>query len=157
MDRQQPSIQDDHAFDEALKAFESALEVPFVPGELERWIDAVEGAFTQVRPRLQRRLQHAHPDEFAEIGEADPGLIRRVEQMREEDAALREETAELADRITALRSAITSVEPDEARVETMLETFIEQALQFVIRVRKQEQAVRTWLMEAFNRDRGTID
>jgi hypothetical protein len=38
-----------------------------------------------------------------------------------------------------------------------MQDLIDAGLKLVIRVRTQEQAIRTWFLEAFDRDRGTAD
>lgn len=145
------------ALHDALETFETSLETPFVPGELERWISEVDRAWLGLKPELSWLLTTKHPEEYAEIGEEDQELFQRVEQMRAEDAAIEQRIEETARQIPALASAIDRVEPDEDKLAVALENFVEKSLDLVIRIRKQEQSVRVWLLEAFTRDRGTVD
>ncbi|MCA9111872.1 MAG: hypothetical protein KDA52_18105 [Planctomycetaceae bacterium] len=142
---------------QALEFFEASVESPFVPGEIERWIAAVELAWNRLLPTLNWLITVRHPDEFAEIRQEDQELIRRVQQMRQEDAAIDSAAVELEQRISLIETAISNIEPDEVQVRTTLENFVDDAIGLIIRIRKQELAVRTWLLEALNRDRGTVD
>lgn len=141
----------------ALEELEACVETPLIPGEFERWIDEVDAAWTRLQPSLNSALTAQHPADYAEIGEEDQELIRRVEEMRQEDVEIAQEAANLGRHLPKLKSAIARGEPDEARLTPLIDTFIGSALGLIIRIRKQEQAVRTWLGEAFNRDRGTVD
>jgi hypothetical protein len=142
---------------EALAALEASVETPFVPGEFERWMSEVESAWKKLRTCLDWLIATRHPQDFAEIRQEDLELSPRVEQMRQEDAEIQQQAETLGQQIPPLQAAVAHVEPDEARLAPRLEALARDALNFVIRVRKQEQAVRTWLGEAFNRDRGTVD
>ena len=141
----------------ALATLEASVETPLVPGEFERRMSEVESAWKDLQPCFEWLMATRHPQDFAEIGREDAELISRVEQMRQEDAEIRQQAEILQQQIPPLEAAVAHVEPDEARLTPRLEALARDALNFVIRVRKQEQAVRTWLGEAFNRDRGTID
>lgn len=144
-------------FRRALEAFEMAVETPFVPGELERWIASVDECLQRLTPLLEDRLNRIHQQEFAEISQEDPGLQSRVDALRQQDRENLEQAAHFEELIPRIKLAIDRVEPDEARVIAMLEDFVEDALHFVIEARRQEVAIRTWFVEAFERDRGTID
>jgi hypothetical protein len=56
-----------------------------------------------------------------------------------------------------LRPLVQRVEPDEMRAESAMAEFAQTLLDLVQRLRKQEVALRTWLVEAFTRDRGAVD
>lgn len=153
---QQPDeqLQEFHA---ALDEFEASVETPFVPGEMEHWIEAVASAWERLLPLVKSVLTNRHPQLYAEIQREDQGLLRRIEQMRQQDAELEAAIIEVGQRIPTLKSSISHIEPDEAKLTPMLETFVNDALNLVISIRKQEQAVRTWFLEALERDRGTVD
>jgi hypothetical protein len=142
---------------EALAELEADIETPCVPGELEGWIGAANDAFQRVQPLLDRQIHTVHPQQFSEISEEDEELLRRVEQMRQEDAGIAEAAGELREQIQKLETAAANIEPDEARFRTAFDDFVQAGLKWIIRVRTQEQAIRTWLMEAFTRDRGPVD
>lgn len=142
---------------EALADLEASVETPFVPGELEPWIAAVDEAFQHLRPRLDWSSTHVHPQQFDEIDHEDPELMRRVDQMRQEDAAIKEAARQLAEQIPKLETVVSAIEPDEAGMTAVMDEFVQAMLNLIVRVRTQEQAVRTWLMEAFDRDLGAVD
>jgi septal ring factor EnvC (AmiA/AmiB activator) len=147
----------DEAFQEALHAFESASAIPIVEGEMEGWITEVKASFEHLESLLLERTRCVHSDEFAQILRQDPALQPRIEEMHAENDALLEQGARLRERIEALKPAVRRVEPDEKKIEDVVSQFVEDALAFVVRVRKQESAVRTWLVEAYTRDRGVGD
>lgn len=139
-----------------LGEFEQAVEVPFIPGELDNWLKTAREKFERLRPQLQLQTQHIHADEFAEIAEEDPGLLGRVESMREEDREIMAECREIADRLEKLCEE-KEKGASETDLKEDLDRFVSLSLDFVTRIRKQEVTLRTWFVEAFNRDRGTVD
>ena len=139
-----------------LEIFEESADTPFVPGELENWLKETQEALYQLIPVLQEQTQSIHADEFAEIAEEDPGLLSRVEDMREEDRAIMEQKDKLADWLHDLQARL-SHGASETDLKGDLDAFVSAALELVMRTRKQEVTVRTWLVEAFDRDRGTVD
>jgi len=139
-----------------LGEFEQAVEVPFIPGELPNWLKTTREKFERLRPQLQLQTRHIHADEFAEIAEEDPELLGRVESMREEDRGIMAECREIADRLEKLCKG-EEKGASETDLKEDLNQFVSLSLEFVTRIRKQEVTLRTWLVEAFTRDRGTVD
>jgi hypothetical protein len=84
-------------------------------------------------------------------------MFRHVDELQAEDGRIAESFRALEERLPVLRQLAERVEPDEKRASTAVSEFAENALQFVMQVRKQELAFQTWLMEAFTRDRGVVD
>ena len=85
-----------------------------------------------------------HAEEFAEIVEQDSGLLARVEQLKKEDSAITQQFADLCRRASASQKS-PGCEPDEGQVREDVSRLVELGLSFVIRVRKQETAITTWL------------
>lgn len=139
-----------------LSDFEHCVETPFVPGELEGWLNQTHQALQQLIPQIELLTQHIHKDEFTEIAEEDPGLLGRVESMRDEDRTVQEEMQQLVKNLEQLRAQETRG-ATETDLKQDLDAFVSTALTFLNRVRSQEVAIRTWLVEAFNRDRGEVD
>ena len=139
-----------------LEDFEECAETPFVPGELESWLTAAGKAYDELRPQFQLQTDHIHAEEFAEIAEEDPELLSRVEEMRQEDQELKTLCNDIANRLKEFQRKVEKG-ASETDLKEDLEQFVSIGLDFVMRVRKQEVTVRTWLMEAFTRDRGTVD
>ena len=107
-------------------------------------------------PLLQEQTLYIHADEFAEIAEQDPELLARVEEMREEDRAIIEQKDRLADWLYGLQTRLNH-DASETDLKGDMDLFVSTALEMVVRIHKQEVTVRTWLVEAFDRDRGTMD
>jgi len=169
----------------SLAEFEERVSVPLVPGELDSWLDEVKTSWQALWPQLQVQTQYIHAKEFSQIAEEDPELSCRVREMREEDTALMAQSDAVADQLNYLENRLrqgmaepdlserklqpgtTEAKPnvgdfyDEGAMETELkqdvDQFVTQGLALVSRIRKQEVAVRTWLVEAFTRDKGVMD
>jgi hypothetical protein len=146
----------EQSFQRALEALEACGGTPFVPGEMVGWLAAVEHAFEQLQPRWERQAR-VHGTEFAEISREDPEMLRHVESLQQEDQAIDDQVRGIGDRLEVLRPLVVRVEPDEKRVEVVMSEFAQSILELVSRIRRQEVAVRTWLVEAFTRDRGEVD
>ncbi|MEX0726455.1 MAG: hypothetical protein WEB58_09910 [Planctomycetaceae bacterium] len=142
-------------FERQLDAFEQCTETPFVPGELEQWLSAVREAFDGLVPMV-KESQRIHEEEFVEIVEEDPELHVHVELMREEERAIAKELDELTKWFNEFPKRRIDG-GDETEYKLDLDRFVSAALEMLVRIRKQEVTVRTWLMEAFMRDRGTVD
>jgi hypothetical protein len=147
----------DPQFTEALGAFETALETPLVPGELEAWAHAVRASAANLEPLIERRIASAHREQLAEIERTDPELIRRVEILEKEDEQICRDLECLRTLVAELDAAAPSVGPNEEHLNDQVSRLVDQGLAWVIRVHKQEVALRTWLVEAFERDRGAVD
>jgi hypothetical protein len=143
-------------FKQKLSTFEECAARPFVPGELEHWLKNTEEALRELSPQLQLQTQHIHAEEFAEIAEEDPELFGRVESMREEDQSLADDWERIGNSLEEIKSRLEGGE-SETDLKEDLDDFVSLCLEFVTRVRKQEVTVRTWLVEAFTRDRGDVD
>lgn len=171
--------------EEGLANFEQRASMPLVPGELESWLDEVRTAWQALWPQLQIQTQYIHAKEFTQIAEEDPELSSRVREMREEDTAIMALSDEVADQLkwieNRLQEGTTKSEPgdneiqpgskeakptandfrEEGAMETDLKQDVDQlvtaSLALVSRIRKQEVTVRTWLVEAYTRDKGVMD
>jgi hypothetical protein len=141
----------------ALEAFETALETPLVSGEHATWSERVLETWSALKARIDRQMDELHPQLFDEILENDAELAQRIEQMRAEDEALRRELHLLDARIATLSRRTPFAERDELRTTDEREDLANDGIAFVVRMRKQEVAVQTWFVEAFNRERGTGD
>lgn len=144
-------------WENALRELEAQLELPAVPGELVSWLDAVLLTLREAGPVVQEHVRRHHDAQLAEIQEHDAALTPRVERMRAEQEEILGELAQLERTATALRDHAQRIEPAEAELDEQREAFVQQGTQWVIRLRRQEQAVTTWYVEALERDRGTVD
>lgn len=133
------------------------LEAPRVAGELEGWAAAVREAATPLSELLRRRIQVGHRVEYAKIVETDPELAPRVDQLRQADCEVLQQFESLFRRVERLETRSRHLEPNEGALKDDVESLVDDGLAFILRVHKQEIALRTWLQEAFNRDSGAGD
>lgn len=140
-----------------LESLEKRLETPIVPGELSSWVDQAVSALDEVSQLLKRHITENHPKQLNEILVQDKGLAARVEQLQEADVALVEQLVEVRRIADVLRANSERLEPDEAPAEDLNQALVDQGLQLIIEIRKQESAISTWYLEAFHRDRGVVD
>ena len=147
----------EQALQRALDSLEACAATPFVPGEMVAWLRATDHALERLCPLVSRQISQVHRAQYAEISQEDPELLRQVEILQQEDQAILELLASANSRMELLRPLIQRVEPDEKRVESVMVEFAQTLLDLVQRLRKQAVALRTWLVEAFTRDRGSVD
>ncbi|MBL8849918.1 MAG: hypothetical protein JNG89_09545 [Planctomycetaceae bacterium] len=147
----------DREFHAVLEQLETAAGTPLVSGEMERWLQEFTAALAAAQPALIRRIQVSHAPQLKEIRREDPEMMRNADCVQREDAWIAETIQGLLARADVLQPMVARIEPDEKRAETALVELGEQAVQLVARARKQEIALRTWLQEAFTRDRGVVD
>ena len=92
-----------------------------------------------------------------EIAKQDPELRPRIDQLRAEDEAIEQRREQLAQSIGRGGQHVPKMEPDEEKAQKYTKAIIDGGTTFLIQVRKQEVAVQTWFVEAFNRDGGAVD
>ncbi|HMF17411.1 MAG TPA: hypothetical protein VKE98_09405 [Gemmataceae bacterium] len=143
--------------DGALRNLSLCLEEPCVPGELEGWIKAVWEAVERARPLLYKHLTRNHQDHFASIVEEDTEMFRQVTLLKKEDQNILQHFHAVSERVSKLLEKAPRVGPNEAQLHEDVSGLITDGLSFVIQVQRQGIAIRTWLQEAFVRDRGVGD
>jgi hypothetical protein len=141
----------------SLSRLEACLETPLVSGELPYWVSLVQDAITPVGALLSQKMNDLHREEFAEIGQQAPDLLARVECLKEEDREIMKQLADLSRRAQQLGEIARCIEPDEGQARQDVTQLTEAGVSLVNRIRKQETALTTWLIEAFDRDQGTVD
>jgi hypothetical protein len=141
----------------ALEAFETSLATPVISGELADWVEALQKTWAEASAQIDERIEQRHPVQFEEIGKADPELLPRVEQLQEEDAAIKADVELLRTSLKRSLAHLPKLEPDEVKAQQHLAKFVDEGMALIARVRKQEVAIQTWYFEAFNRDRGAVD
>jgi hypothetical protein len=144
-------------FRDALERLETCAGAPVIEGEMPDWLECVDKAMGDLKPRLEQQLGEVHRAELSQIRREDQEMFRHVDDLQAEDQRIAESFRALQERLPILRQLAARVEPDEKRAGKSVEEFADNALQFVMRIRKQETAFQTWLMEAFTRDRGVVD
>jgi hypothetical protein len=142
---------------EALALFETSVATPIVSGELPDWAEKVQKAWSEASAQVHYHVKHLHPRQYHEISNEDPALFQQVELLKTEDEAIEHEREKLTQSVTRVATHVPRLEPDEGKANNRVQTLIDEALAFVVRARKQEVAVQTWYVEAFNRERGGGD
>jgi hypothetical protein len=151
----QPATED--TLKSALSALETSLATPLVSGELSDWLEAITNSWKTASAALQPYLEHEHRSQLEQIGNADPEMLPRVEQLQAEDCAIERDRQSFDHALSRTAAHLPKLEPDEEKAQQHVKKLIDEGLAFVTRVRKQEVALQTWFVEAFNRDRGAGD
>jgi hypothetical protein len=141
----------------ALAAFETSVATPIVSGELPDWTEKVQKAWSDASAQIHYHLKHLHPRQYQEISKEDPALFQQVELLKTEDQAIEHDREKLNQRVMSVATHAPKLEPDEGKANNHVQNLIDEAMAFVMRARKQEVAVQTWYVEAFNRERGGGD
>jgi hypothetical protein len=154
----------DEAFDELkelLAAIETRLETPVVPGELREWLEYLQRGLDEVALQFAQHMEASHRSQMDEIAQTDPEQLPRVETLRAEDEAIADEIARLACEFAGAGKQVANAEQtpggDESQVAGHLPRLTARALALIVRIRMQENALQTWYVEAFQRDRGIAD
>jgi hypothetical protein len=141
----------------ALAAFETSLETPVVSGELAAWVEEAQKTWTEASAQIHYQLKHLHPRQYEQMAKADPELLPRIESLKTDDELIEQDREKLNQIVSRTAQHVPKLEPDEEKGQRHIKKLIDDGLAFVGRVRKQEVAIRTWFVEAFNRDRGPVD
>jgi hypothetical protein len=151
------SSQNPDVLSDQLIRLETALDTPAVPGELTGWAANLRNVYDEAARSVLARIEKNHVNELREIENEDLGLVPRVEEMRQEDARLATLCRSLATACSDFEKKAAAVGSDEKQAMPAYQKLIADGLQWVMSVRKQETTLRTWLQEAFERDRGVKD
>jgi hypothetical protein len=141
----------------ALEVLERSLEAPVVPGETEPWAEAVRAAVEEAYRAFADHADRAHPRALQQIADTDPGLLHRVQRMKEEDGSLLGRWERALAEARELVGAAGAEPGHESELRSRFEVYVAATLDLVIRTRTQESAIATWTREAFQRDRGGGD
>jgi len=143
---------------EALDLFETNLETPIIPGEFGKWSRYIQESFPAVAELVRCEIQNAHRKQLDEIAQQDNEMLAIVKQIRKEDIEIAQELDEVGGMIDRLAEKAPSLERTPgATQDSAAAPVIQRGIAFITRVKTQEVAVRTWLGEAFNRERGVGD
>jgi len=141
----------------ALTAFETSVTTPIVSGELANWMQDVQATWSAASTQVHNHINDLHPRQYQEISQEDPSLFQQIELLKAEDEAIERERDKLNRQIAQVAQQIPNLEPDEAKARRHVKHLIDGGVVLVARVRKQEVAVQTWFVEAFDRERGGGD
>ena len=140
-----------------LTTFETSLLTPTVSGELATWLEEVQKTWEEASTQIHFHVKHLHPRQYDEIAKQDPELLPRIEQLQAEDEAIEQQRAQLSQSIGRVGQHAPKLEPDEEKAQKYTKAIVDGGTAFLTQVRKQELAVQTWYVEAFNRDGGAVD
>jgi hypothetical protein len=140
-----------------LADFETALETPIISGDLAAWIDELQQAWEEASAQVHYHVKHLHPRQFDEMAKQDSELLPRIDLLKGEDKAIETQREQISHAIRRVAEHAPRLEPDEEKAQQHTKTLIDDAMAFLARVRKQEVAVQTWYVEAFDRDSGAVD
>jgi len=140
-----------------LATFETSLLTPTVSGELSGWLEQVQKTWDEASAQIHYHLKHLHPRQYEEISKQDAELLPRIDQLRDEDESIEQHRSQLSQSIGRVGQHVPKLEPDEEKAQKYVKSVVDAGTAFLIQVRKQEIAVQTWYVEAFNRDGGAVD
>jgi hypothetical protein len=142
---------------EALGRLETALGTPVLSGELTDWVQSVQRALDGCVRALRGEFDYGHPQQYADILQQDLEIARQVEQLKEEDRAILADVGRFGEELDHLAIVAKAVGRHESQAIEGANQVVQSGLMLVARVRKQQTAITTWLMEAYQRDQGTVD
>lgn len=146
---------------QVLAELEKLLETPIVPGEMAEWYRSVTHKLKDLGSTHERVRNAIHDSQFSQIEQVDPEQLNHVQKMRAEDKEIALEIARLSRSAAVLNEHVDRSEDaqqrDESQLASLTSQLNEDALALIIRIRAQENSLRTWYLEAFDRDRGTAD
>jgi hypothetical protein len=142
---------------EELERLETALDTPPVPGELTNWASTLRKSVEGACGAILNHIETVHPDQIGEIEGQDPELLARTKQLREDDEHHKDWCKRLRKAFAEFEAKAARAGADEKQVIDEQHALLDDGLQFVTHVRKQETAIRSWLQEAFERDTGQGD
>jgi hypothetical protein len=155
MNNQPASIDDPLA--ESIAAFETSLMTPVVSGELATWVAAAKRTAKGLADVFAQQIKVFHPQQLRVIKRDGEDLHKRVQDLEAEDRLISDKLREVIDRIAVLDERTERIGSDEARASAQQQDVVDQGLDVILHIRKQETALRTWLSEALNRDTGVAD
>ncbi|HEX5472847.1 MAG TPA: hypothetical protein VFW73_13230 [Lacipirellulaceae bacterium] len=141
----------------ALADFEAALETPIVSGDLANWIDQIRQMWAGASTQVHYHIKQLHPRQYEEMAKQDAEMLTRIDLLKAEDKAIESQRDQLAREIDRVAEHAPKLEPDEEKAQQHTKRVVDDAMAFLARVRKQDVAVQTWYVEAFDRDRGAVD
>lgn len=142
---------------DALSKLEDQLHSPVVPGELASWVVIAKNAVDQLGNSLLPRMHETYERQMREILREDSEMGRQIEKLRAERESIREIYAALSRVTDGLFDQIGAFEKNERKAEKAVRRITDEGLELILRVRGQEKALEVWLVEALQRDRGTVD
>jgi hypothetical protein len=144
------------ALDEKIDAFEKALQATRVAGELSDWIYAVGRGLNELKEEYKRQASNDHRTAFRKILNEDVVMQPTVAKLREADEQIMQKITEVENLVASVAVQLNASNDQREDLERTGKVF-EMGQQILFSVRKQEQDLTTWYIEAFQRDNGVGD
>lgn len=146
---------------EQLAKFEKQLETPVVPGEMYGWAERGQQELEALSTNYAAHISSSHEAQYKEIVKQDDSQIPHIEKLRKEDEAILKEVEKLSEAFAKTKKLVDAAENapqrDEAEIDGIIPSLTGETIALIIRIRMQENAIDTWYVEAFQRDRGVAD
>jgi len=147
----------EQSMQESMSRLEAALLAPPVSGELKNWTaEAIEALQTFGPAWIAYVKEVLHP-QYTEIAKSDNDLLRRVEQMLQEDKQLVTDLNDLQSRFHEFAKRAEVADKHESKIAENREALEQAGIALLVRIKKQQSAAATWLYEAQYRERGAGD
>jgi hypothetical protein len=128
-----------------------------VSGELHAWSENVVELLEEVNHRVHVVVENEHPQVFKTIVKNHSNLLKQVEKMRDDEAALLSRLPLLLSEARQFRDGVDETVLAEQQFHAKREKLANDGLSFVLEVRKMQTAADTWLAESLQRDNGVGD
>ncbi len=142
---------------DTLERLEQQLEVPHISGELNNWASDVVSLLKELEHELQQAVASEHARSFQMIVKSNRNLRSQVDKLAEEDQAILNAFPTLLRQAEQLVNCIREDALAEQQFHEVREKVVQEGLAFVLRARRQQVGVDTWLAEALQRDNGVGD
>lgn len=140
-----------------IEDLEGALLTPVVAGELLAWAKSVQQAASTFGTDWMRCVRSDLHPKYKEIAKTESDLLRRVEQMLQTDQELFEALACFQEQLADLARLAELAGKDESRLADRRQAIEADGIAMIVRIKKQQASVATWLSEAHCRDQGVGD
>jgi hypothetical protein len=142
---------------EVLQRLEAQLELPHVSGELSSWSSEVLRLMREAEAQTRTAVAREFPTAYETIVKRQRNLSTQVDKLRADDEALLATMEAVLRQAEQFDASIDETVLAEQQFHPKRERLINDGLSFVLRVRRQQAAVATWLGEALQRDNGVGD
>jgi len=147
----------EHSLQDSMLRLESALLAPAVSGELKSWTATVGEELRAFGPDWMAYVKSVLHPQYSRIAKTDPNLLSRVDQMIQEDRQLLTDFGQFESCVSNLAGRAEQVQKDESKAADDRARVEKTGIDLILRIKKQQAAVTTWLNEANYRDLGTGD
>jgi len=141
--------------EEAVRELEHVVTSPVVPGDVGPWTDSVRSQLAKTLVMLESN-DRASGDAYAAIVESSPGLSNRVKVLRADYDRIFAELTDIRDRLASLGERAADTTDSDEPIQD-LEEARDALLRGITGLRGFEASLRTWLLEAVQRENGVGD